>query len=50
MLFFEVADLPAAIETIGRKRIVGGDLERGEDAWAVLHDPEGHNVLLVQAA
>jgi predicted enzyme related to lactoylglutathione lyase len=44
VLFFEVPDLAEAIEKIGRKHIV-----QAEDTWAVLHDPEGHNVLLIQA-
>jgi len=43
VLFFEVPDLIAAVEAIGRERIV-----QSEPAWAVLHDPEGHNVLLLQ--
>lgn len=44
VLFFEVADLDATIEAIGRDRFV--EVTAG---WAVLHDPEGHNVLLVQS-
>lgn len=43
VLFFEVSDLQAAISTIGEQRFV----ER-QAKWAVLHDPEGHNVLLLQ--
>jgi predicted enzyme related to lactoylglutathione lyase len=43
VLFFEVPDLKSAIEAVGRERIV-----RSERTWAVLHDPEGHNVLLLQ--
>lgn len=43
VLFFEVEDLQTAILAIGRDRFV-----RIEDTWAVLHDPEGHNILLVQ--
>lgn len=50
VLFFEVLDLEAKIAGIGRQRIVqsqpaGG----GRPAWAVLHDPEGHNILLLEA-
>ncbi|MBZ5728129.1 MAG: hypothetical protein LAP87_24475 [Acidobacteriia bacterium] len=45
VLFFEVAGLAAAVERIGRERFV-----RIEAGWAVLHDPEGHNVLLLEAA
>lgn len=44
VVFFEVPDLGAAIASIGRDNVV-----RSEPACAVLHDPEGHNVLLVQA-
>lgn len=44
VLFFEVPDLEAAVSAIGRDRLV-----RWEAHWAVLHDPEGHNVLLLQA-
>ena len=43
VLFFEVADLPAALDVIGKEKIV-----QFEANWAVLHDPEGHNVLLLQ--
>lgn len=42
VLFFEVPDLQAAI---GKDRIV-----QVESAWAVLHDPEGHNILLLEKA
>jgi len=43
VLFFEVRDLQAAIAAVGKDRIVHA--ERG---WAVLHDPEGHNILLLE--
>ncbi len=43
VLFFEVGDLSAMIASIGRERFV-----QVEPGWAVLHDPEGHNVLLLQ--
>jgi len=43
VLFFEVHDLRAAVTTIGQDRLV-----QSESAWAVVHDPEGHNVLLLQ--
>jgi len=45
VLFFEVADLAATVAGIGRERFV-----KVETNWAVLHDPEGHNVLLLQWA
>ena len=44
VLFFEVPDLQAAIAAIGEDQLV-----RSEGQWAVLHDPEGHNILLLQA-
>ena len=43
VLFFEVEDLGSAIATIGRHRIV-----QAERTWAVVHDPEGHNILLLE--
>jgi predicted enzyme related to lactoylglutathione lyase len=47
VLFFEVPDLKAAVAAIGAA--IGNErIVRSEAAWAVLHDPEGHNVLLLQ--
>ncbi len=43
VLFFAVPDLEAAITAIGKERIV-----QSEATWAVLHDSEGHNILLLQ--
>lgn len=43
VLFFEVSNLEAEIQTIGKERLV-----HAERSWAVLHDPEGHNVLLLE--
>lgn len=43
VLFFEVPDLEWAIAAIGQDQVV-----QPEHAWAVLHDPEGHNVILLQ--
>ena len=43
VLFFEVSDLKAALAPIGRDKLV-----QSESTWAVLHDPEGHNVLPLQ--
>ena len=45
VLFFEVASLKSAIAAIGQEKLV-----HSEPTWAVLHDPEGHNVLLLQKA
>jgi predicted enzyme related to lactoylglutathione lyase len=47
VLFFEVPDLAAAIESIGPEHFVVSNLG-GERRWAVLHDPEQHNVLLFE--
>ena len=51
VVFFEVADLSAAVKAIGRGRFVHVETKARSKrpAWAVLHDPEGHNVLLLQA-
>jgi predicted enzyme related to lactoylglutathione lyase len=43
VLFFEVEDLAAAKEAIGPDRFV-----HNAAGWAVMHDPEGHNVLLLE--
>lgn len=43
VLFFEVADLQAAIQGIGPEKVI-----QSESNWAVLHDPEGHNVILLE--
>ena len=43
VLFFEVSDLASAVATIGEHKFV-----QLESTWAVLHDPEGHNVLLLE--
>ncbi|HEX3746676.1 MAG TPA: VOC family protein [Bryobacteraceae bacterium] len=43
VLFFEVEDLAAARAAIGEDRFV-----HNAEGWAVLHDPEGHNVLLLE--
>src|SRR5215470_9971137 len=42
VLFFEVPDLAAAIATVGSDRII-----QSAPGWAVLHDPEGHNIHLL---
>jgi predicted enzyme related to lactoylglutathione lyase len=43
VLFFEVPNLSSAIAAIGQDRLV-----QTERTWAVLHDPEGHNILLLE--
>jgi hypothetical protein len=43
VLFFEVPNLKSAIAAIGQDRLV-----QAERTWAVLRDPEGHNILLLE--
>lgn len=43
VLFFEVDDLDATKRAIGPERFV-----HEAPGWAVIHDPEGHNVLLLE--
>jgi len=43
VLFFETTDLKSAVEAVGQDKFV-----HVEERWAVLHDPEGHNVLFIQ--
>jgi predicted enzyme related to lactoylglutathione lyase len=50
VLFFEVRNLAATIKSLGRKRILHHEPKAGQrPAWAVLHDPEGHNILLLES-
>ncbi len=47
VVFFEVPDLAAAVARLGRERFARIE-EKGTRRWAVLHDPEGHNVMLLE--
>jgi catechol 2,3-dioxygenase-like lactoylglutathione lyase family enzyme len=51
VVFFEVEDLRSIVEKIGVDQFAGfGPKDKaGRNPWAVIHDPEGHNVLLLQA-
>jgi catechol-2,3-dioxygenase len=52
VLFFEAPYLPATIKSLGRNRILRHEPAQAgsrRPAWAVLHDPEGHNILLLQS-
>ena len=50
VLFFEVPDLAAVMDAIGKDRIVHSEVNSsGRPEWAVIHDPEGHNILLLQS-
>ena len=49
VVFIEVADLDAIVEKLGDRILQSGSRSPGEAlTWAVLHDPEGHNVVLMQ--
>jgi len=48
VIFLEVDRVKAAVEAIGGDRILRFD-NNSRSPWAVLHDPEGHNVVLLQA-
>jgi hypothetical protein len=50
VVFLEVANLQVLVESIGRDRFVqfGPEKSPGWPTWAVLHDPEGHNAVLLQ--
>jgi catechol 2,3-dioxygenase-like lactoylglutathione lyase family enzyme len=48
VVFFEVADVRQAVKDVGPSHVVRFDPD-AVSAWAVLHDPEGHNILLIQA-
>jgi predicted enzyme related to lactoylglutathione lyase len=51
VVFFEVRDLAAAVKALGRKRVLRYEPRSGarRPSWAVLHDPEGHNILLLES-
>jgi len=50
VLFFEVPDLEATAAMLGDERIVGrGTTRDNRLAWIAVHDPEGYNVLFMQA-
>jgi predicted enzyme related to lactoylglutathione lyase len=50
VVFLEVPDLAAMVKAIGRDRILQHEAgAEGRIPWAVLHDPEGHNVILLQS-
>ena len=51
VIFLEVPKLREAVAAIGDGRIVKQQLAAdGRPAWAVPHDPEGHNIVLLEAA
>jgi predicted enzyme related to lactoylglutathione lyase len=52
VLFLEVPNLAEALGCIGDEKIVATKPrgEGGRRPWAALHDPEGHSIVLVEAA
>ena len=49
VLFLETADLQATIARIGPERILRSEpAAQDRPAWAVLHDPEAHNIVLLE--
>jgi predicted enzyme related to lactoylglutathione lyase len=50
VIFLEVPNVQTAVEAIGRERFVHVDRgdENTQSPWAILHDTEGHNVLLLE--
>jgi catechol 2,3-dioxygenase-like lactoylglutathione lyase family enzyme len=48
VVFLEVDSVKAVVEAIGPDRVMRFD-NNSHSPWAVLHDPEGHNVLLLEA-
>lgn len=51
VVFLEVPDLAEAVRSIGEERIVATEPPSGgrRRRWAALHDPEGYNIVLVEA-
>lgn len=47
VLFFEVESVERTVAQCG-DRVVGQSKPGDRNRWAVLHDPEGHNVLLME--
>jgi len=50
VVFIEVLDLQVTVERLGERILQFEPGSPGRQAWAVLHDPEGHNVLLIQSS
>ena len=50
VVFVEVPDLQAAVARLGERILQFEPGSPGRQAWALLHDPEGHNVLLLQSS
>jgi predicted enzyme related to lactoylglutathione lyase len=52
VIFLEVPDLAAAVACVGKEKIVAmePDGEGQRRPWAALHDPEGYNIVLLEAS
>ncbi len=48
VVFLEVDDLPAKLSALGPAVLQTGLGAGSQPSWAVLRDPEGHNVVLIQ--
>jgi predicted enzyme related to lactoylglutathione lyase len=48
VLFIEVSDIKTAIKKIGAKHVVKYD-PKCNKPWAVIHDTEGYNIVLLQS-
>jgi Predicted enzyme related to lactoylglutathione lyase len=48
VIFFEVDDLAEFAQSVGAGRVVQSAPNAATPAWIVLHDPEGHNILVLQ--
>lgn len=48
VVFLEVVELQRALERVGPE-CVAHQNPNASPPWAVVHDPEGHNVLLIEA-
>jgi predicted enzyme related to lactoylglutathione lyase len=51
VVFLEVSNLADAVRSIGEDKVVRmmPHGEGGRRAWAALHDPEGYNIVLIEA-
>jgi catechol 2,3-dioxygenase-like lactoylglutathione lyase family enzyme len=49
VVFLEVDDLEALVVSVGAERFVKIELS-ASPPWAVLHDPEGHNVVFIESS
>ena len=48
VVFIEISDLKAAMDRIGEGKVVKYE-SKSSAPWAVIHDPEGYNIVLLQS-